>query len=224
MILNAMITLSIYAGALLTPLFLQSVQHVSALDAGLILLLPSLAMALCMAIVGKLYNLMDPRILVVIGIIGMALGSFKMSQLTLETTHAYITTWMTFRNVGMALATMPVTNMGMSCLDRKLSGSGSSVNSWISQSMGALSIGVFTSLVTFLTKQHAAELMRTDVSKTMEEAFVQSKAFVMGINDVYFVAFIIILITFPLSLLLKKEISTEKTHIIKDSEDSQNIV
>ena len=198
-IVRAIVIMSLYAGTLLTPLYLQNVQHMTPLKAGLIMLIPSLMMALFMVVAGKLYNLIDPRILVISGIIAMAIGSLKMSHLSLDTPHAYIIIWMTLRNVGIAFATMPVTNMGMSCIDKKLSGNAASVNNWVGQSIGSLSIGVFTSLLTFMSASHTKDLITTDISKSL----IQSKAYVMGVNDVYFVSFIIILIALPLSLLLK---------------------
>ena len=205
-IVRAIVIMSLYAGTLLTPLYLQNVQHMTPLEAGLIMLIPSLMMALFMVVAGKLYNIIDPRILVIFGIIAMAIGSLKMSHLSLETSHSYIIIWMTLRNVGIAFATMPVTNMGMSCIDKNLSGNAASVNNWVGQSVGSLSIGVFTSLLTFMTVSHTKELINTDITQSL----IQSNAYVMGVNDVYFVSFVVILIALPLSLLLKDKNLSEK--------------
>jgi EmrB/QacA subfamily drug resistance transporter len=204
-IVRSIITMGLYAGSLLTPLFLQNAQHVSALDAGLILLPSSLAMALCMLIVGKLYNSIDPRIFVITGIISMAVGSYMLSHLSLESSHTYVVLCMILRNVGIALATSPVTNMGMSSLDRKLVGNGSSVNNWVSQSIGCLSIGIFTSLLTFRTEQHAADFVKSGAAIKMGKNLVSDKSFVMGINDVYLISMIIVLIAIPLCFLLRKD-------------------
>ncbi|MDT8718181.1 DHA2 family efflux MFS transporter permease subunit [Clostridium sp. 19966] len=206
-IVRAVINMSLYAGTLLTPLFLQNAKHISALETGLIMLPPSLIMALFMLVVGKLYNIMDPRILVIAGIIFMALGSFKMSYLTIDTSNAYIITWMIVRNIGIAIGSMPVTNIGMSSLNRKLSGNGSAVNNWVSQGVGSLAIGIFTSLLTMRTTQHIKELSNLNITPSL----IANKAFVMGVNDVYFISFIIILIALPLSLLLKKEEPEEES-------------
>ncbi|OPX42653.1 putative multidrug resistance protein EmrY [Ruminiclostridium hungatei] len=204
-IIRSVITMGLYAGSLLTPLFLQNAQHISALDAGLVLLPPSLAMALCMLVVGRLYNRVDPRIFVVGGIISMAAGSYLLSQLSLESSHIYIIMCMTLRNVGIAFATAPVTNLGMSSLDRKLAGNGSAVNNWVAQSIGCLSIGIFTSLLSFLAKQHAVDLSQADTAVHMSKVLLNDKAFVMGINDVYFISVIIVLIAIPLCFLFKRE-------------------
>lgn len=204
-IIRSIVTMGLYAGSLLTPLFLQNAQHVSALNAGLVMLPASLAMAVSTVIVGKLYNRLDPRILLVSGVISMAVGSFFLAHLTLETSHTYIVLCMTFRNVGIALSLGTVTMTGMSSLDKKVSGSGSSINNWVAQSIGCLSIGIFTSLLTYQSKQHAADFVNTGAALKMGKDLVANTAFVMGVNDVYFISAIIMVIALPLCFLLKKE-------------------
>ncbi len=203
-IIRSVITMGLYAGSLLTPLFLQNAQHVSALDAGLILLPSSLVMALSMLIVGKLCDRIDPRIFVITGVISMAVGSYFLSHLTVDSSHTYIVLCMMLRNIGIALATSPVTNIGMSSLDRKLVGNGSSVNNWVTQSIGCLSIGIFTSLLTFQAKQHAVDLVKTGDALKLSKDFISDKSFVMGINDVYFISMVIVLIAVPICFLLKR--------------------
>jgi EmrB/QacA subfamily drug resistance transporter len=196
----SIVTISLYAGTLLTPLFLQNTQHLSALDTGLILLPPSLAMALMMPIVGTLYNRIDPRILIMTGICFIALGSWKMSNLISDTPHSYIIFWMTIRYIGISFSTMPITNSGMSIIPRNLSGHASSINNWLRQVSSSLAIGIFSSLLLTRTEYHVKILDTTNVALNL----IQEKAFTMGINDIYFLSTIIVLIGLPLSFMLKK--------------------
>ncbi len=204
-IIRSIVTMALYSGALLTPLFLQNAQHISTLDAGLILLPPAIAMAICTIIVGKIYNRMNPQILARIGIIFIAIGSFFLSRTTLETTHIYIIVSMTFRNIGIALSLNAVTMMGMSALDKKVSGAGSSVNNWLAQSIGCLSIGLFMSLLSYQTKQHVADFVNSGAVLEMGKDLVATTSFVMGVNDIYFISVIIVLLALPLSFLPRKD-------------------
>lgn len=204
-IIRSIVTMGLYAGSLLTPLYLQNAQHVTALDAGLILLPSSLAMALCTIIVGKLYNRMDPRILLVCGVISMSVGSFFLSHLSLDTSHMFVVICMTFRNAGIAFSLGTVTMLGMSSLDKKVSGNGSSINNWVAQSIGCLSISIFTSLLTYKAKEHALHLANNSTIVNMGKEFLTNKAFVMGINDVNLISAIIMLIAVPLCFLLKRD-------------------
>lgn len=195
----SIVTMGLYAGTLLTPLFLQNSQHLSALDTGLILLPPSLAMALMMPVVGTLYNRIDPRILIMSGISLMALGSWKMSNLTAETSHSYVIFWMTIRYVGISFSTMPITNAGMSIIPRTLSGHASSINNWLRQVSSSLAIGIFSSLLVIRTEYHT-KAFEGSIASNM----IQEKAYTMGINDVFLISTIVILIGLPLSFMLKK--------------------
>ncbi len=204
-IIRSIVTMGLYAGSLLTPLFLQNSQHVSALDAGLILLPSSLAMALCTIIVGKLYNKVDPRILLVTGVVSMAAGSFFLAHLNLNTSHTYVVLCMTFRNVGIAMSLGTVTMLGMSSLDKKVAGNGSSINNWVAQSIGCLSIGIFTSLLTYQASSHASTLVASGAAQSLGKEGLSATSFVMGINDVYFISAIIMLLALPLCFFLKKD-------------------
>lgn len=196
----SIVTISLYAGTLLTPLFLQNTQHLSTLDTGLILLPPSLAMALMMPIVGTLYNRIDPRILIMTGICFIALGSWKMSNLISDTPHSYIIFWMTVRYIGISFSTMPITNSGMSIIPRNLSGHASSINNWLRQVSSSLAIGIFSSLLLTRTEYHVKIFSANNTALNL----IQEKAFTMGIDDIFFLSTIIVLIGLPLSFMLKK--------------------
>lgn len=212
-IVGCIITIALNAGALLTPLFLQNVQRESALHTGLILLPASLAMALLMPLVGKLYNYVGPRILILTGISLIAFGSWKMAHLTINTSASYIVFWMIIRNIGISLSTMPSTNSGMSAIPREMSGHASSVNNWIRQGLASLSMGVFASLLTSRTAFHAENIAVLN----SDDKILPLKSFTLAVNDIYAIATIIILIAVPISFYLKKE--KVKIKVTKNTEE-----
>jgi len=193
MILRGVVTMGLYAGSLLTPLFLQQGQGSSALEAGLVLLPASVAMAITTIIIGRIYNRSKPVLFIQVGILSMCLGSYLLSRTSLETSTLYITGSLAFRNIGIALALSTTTMYGMASLDRKIAGNGSAVNNWITQSIGCFSIGLFTSLLSTRTQYHAYEYNQL--------AKAGQKALISGINDVYLVSVFIIFLGFLLSLL-----------------------
>lgn len=210
----SIVTMALYAGTLLTPLYLQNSQHLSALDTGLILFPPSLAMALMMPMVGTLYNRIDPRIIIMTGICFMAFGSLKMSDLTYNTSHLYIIFWMTIRYVGISFSTMPITNSGMSIIPKPLLGHASSINNWLRQVSSSLAIGIFSSLLVMRTEYHTQIL--NNYSGTND--LITEKAFTMGINDIFLISTIIVLIGLPISFMLKR---SSEVNELKSKEASQ---
>jgi EmrB/QacA subfamily drug resistance transporter len=201
LIISSIITISLYSGAFLMPLFLQRIQGLTPLATGLILLPASLAMALLMPLVGRLYGTLGPSALMTVGILLIAAGTYALSRLTPDVSHAYVLMWMLVRNVGISLSMMPASNAGMEQIPRELSGHASSISNWLRNVFGAFSIAIFTSLLSTFSARQAQVLVQQGVTDRRQlEAF----SFVGGINDVCLVATIIALVAVPLSLSIRK--------------------
>jgi MFS family permease len=181
--------------------FLQKIQGVTPLETGLILLPSSLAMALLMPLVGRLYGTLGPSTLMTAGVLLIAGGTYALSRLTPEISHSYMLMWMLVRNVGIALSMMPASNAGMEQIPRELSGHASSLSNWLRNVFGAFSIAIFTSLLSTFSTREAEVLVRQGMTERRQ---LELFSFVAGINDVYLVATVIALVAVPLSLGIRK--------------------
>jgi EmrB/QacA subfamily drug resistance transporter len=198
--ITCVINIALYAGSIMTPIFLQSVQHLTALESGIVLLPASLAMVVFMLLTGKLYDRVGPIALAAFGLALMSLGLWRMSGLAVGTSRDYIRVWKAVVYAGLAFASMPAAYAGMSILPKRLSGHGSSINNWLKQVTGSLSIGVFSSLLATRASFHrdqAIALGRADSSNA-----AQARYFVQGLDDVYAIACVIALVGVPLALSL----------------------
>ncbi|WP_135554162.1 MDR family MFS transporter [Paenibacillus cymbidii] len=204
LIIASIITISLYSGTYLTPLFLQQIQHVTPLDSGLILLPASLAMAIAMPAVGKLYGKIGPMRLMIAGIALIAVGTLALSWLSVDVSHGYIIFWMLVRNIGIALSTMPASNAGMEEIPRELSGHASSINNWIRNVLGSFAIALFTSMLASRQTVHVADL-KSAAEGAGDQAAIGVQAFTMSVNDVYLLATIIVLVSLPIALLVRKK-------------------
>lgn len=81
LIINCIVTISMYAGTLLVPLFLQTVLQLSPMDAGIIMLPGAMVMAAASPIVGRLYDKVGPFKLILSGILLIAVSTGFMSQI-----------------------------------------------------------------------------------------------------------------------------------------------
>ncbi|WP_072331866.1 MULTISPECIES: DHA2 family efflux MFS transporter permease subunit [unclassified Paenibacillus] len=201
LVISSMITVSLYSGTYLTPVFLQNIQHVSALQTGLILLPSSLAMALFMPVTAKLYARLGPAKLIIAGITLIAVGTLAMANLHVDTTQTYIVLWMTVRNIGIALAMMPASNAGMEVIPRELSGHASSASNWIRQGLGSFSIGLFTTMLASRVATHTTDL--TVSGEIQNKTLLGATAFTNSVNDVYLLATFVVLLGIPFALLLR---------------------
>lgn len=201
LILTSIITISLYSGMLLTPVFLQNIQRVTPMDTGLILLPSSLAMAIITLFVGKLYTVIGPRVLMLVGIVVMAAGTLPLSWLSVNISHEYILLCMVVRNIGIALTMMPASNAGMEQIPPQLSGHASSISNWLRNVFGSFAIAIFTSLLTSRTTAHFKDLAAAgDTDKT----HMQMMSFTMSVNDVYLVATVIVLAALPFAYFIRK--------------------
>jgi len=201
LLIATILTISLYSGTFLTPVFLQRIQHVSAMDTGLILLPASLAMALVMPVVGKLYGIVGPRWLMAAGIVLLTIGTLTLSWLSIDVSHSYILFWMIVRNLGIALVMMPSSNAGMELVPRELSGHASAIMNWTRNVFGSFAIAVFTTLLATRATHHGKALaMAGDTDMT----HISMMSFTMSVNDVYLIATFIAVAALPLSLLVGK--------------------
>jgi len=202
LIISSIVTISLYSGTFLTPIFLQNIQHITPLDTGLILLPASLVMALSMPIVGKLYSIVGPRILIFIGISLIAIGTLTLSWLSVDVSRGYIVFWMIVRNLGIAFATMPSSNAGMEQIPRTLSGHATSISNWVRNVFGSFAIALFTSVLSTQTATHAKDLASSGLKDKVQ---IGMQSFTMSVNDVYLLATFIVLAALPLSLFIGKQ-------------------
>jgi EmrB/QacA subfamily drug resistance transporter len=202
LITTTIVTISLYSGTFLTPLFLQSVQHVTPLDTGIILLPASLAMAVAMPIIGKLYTRFGPFILSIPGVVLIVVGTLAVSWLSTSTSHLYIIFWMAIRNIGVALTMMPSSNAGMEEIPAVLSGHASAITNWVRNVFGSFAIALFSTLLATHIPTHVIELSKAGAGSKQTITLL---AYTMSVNDVYLVATFIALAALPFTFLVRKK-------------------
>lgn len=201
LVITCILNISLYSGMMMTPVFLQTIQGVSPMDAGLILLPSSLAMAIAMPFVGKLYHKVGPRVLVILGLSLVTLGSLPLSWLSVSTPHSYLLWCMVIRSLGIGLTMMPASNYGMEQIPPQLSGHASSINNWTRSALGSFAIAVFTSLMASRSVIHGRELAASGVR---DPGQLEMSAITMGIDDVYLIAAIIAAAAIPIAFFIRR--------------------
>ncbi|SEN59579.1 MDR family MFS transporter [Paenibacillus sp. OV219] len=199
--ITSIVTISLYSGTFLSPVFLQNIQHVSTLDTGLILLPASLAMALMTPLVGKLFTRIGPRPLLITGVLLMAGGTLPLSWLSVDIPHGYILFWMIIRNLGISFAMMPASNAGMQAVPKQFSGHASSLTNWIRNVLGSFAIAIFTTMLSSRSIEHGKDLAKAGAT---DPTYIKIMAFTMSINDVYLIASIIVIVALPVTFFIPK--------------------
>jgi EmrB/QacA subfamily drug resistance transporter len=141
------VSVALFAGAFYIPVFLQLVRGMGALQSGLTLMPGALASGLMMPFAGRLYDRVGPLPAVVTGSVILAVSTFLMRSISLETGAGTIALWMAFRGVGMGLAMMPAMTAGMAVIPVELVGRASSISNILQRVAGALGIALLTVLL-----------------------------------------------------------------------------
>lgn len=200
LIINCIITIALYSGTFLIPVFLQDIQQSTPLKTALVLLPGSIVMAVMSPVVGKLYSRIGPFWLILSGILLLSISTWELSHITLAITHTRVAMLMALRNVGIALAFMPVTNAGMSAVPKSITGHASSVTNWVRQATGALSIAVFSSLLAARSLAHQKELSG---GASAGGALIKAQGMTLGVQDIFLIATVVGLLAIPLTFLLR---------------------
>jgi len=157
LVLIAVAITGLFSTLYFLPQFLQNIQGLQPLDAGLVLVPSAAVLVVLMPIAGRLYDAIGPKIPVAVGLALMAYGTYLLAGLTLDTPRADIELWTSIRNMGTGLAMMPIITSGVSALPATLTLSGTAMNNIMQRVMSSVAVALFGSLNSIQTAQLATD-------------------------------------------------------------------
>ncbi len=169
-----------FAMAFLLSLYLQNIKGLSPSQAGQIILLQAVAMAVTTPLAGKLADKVQPRLIATCGCIIVAIVFWVFSQLTISSSTNYISGALLLLGVGFGLFSTPNSNAVMgSAAKNELGVASSSLN--LSRSIGNLfGMSIVNLLVHYyLGDSTFAAAGNNDLMKAISVAFSMSLAFVI---------------------------------------------
>jgi EmrB/QacA subfamily drug resistance transporter len=214
----SLVTIGLFGGIFLTPLFLQNIQGVSAMDTGEILIPQALAMAIMMPIAGRLFDKIG---VIPLGLVGLTLTSvmtYQLHRLTVDTSFHWLETVLAVRGIGIGLCMMPLSTAGMNAVAPQQVGNASSLSNLIRQVAASMGIAVLTAIMQHRSALHAQYISESVDSTGMQyfqnifgssavstvSGLIQREAAAWAIGDTFLISAIPLFITIPLVLLFKK--------------------
>nr|WP_239565534.1 DHA2 family efflux MFS transporter permease subunit [Brevibacillus fulvus] len=155
---SGLVMMGMFGGVFLTPLYLQNVQMLTPVDAGLVMMPQSIAMAVMMPISGRLFDKVGALPLALVGLTLMGTTTYELHRLTLSTPNTWLDTVLTIRGLGMGLCMMPLSTVGMNAVPREIIGKASSVSNLTRQVMGSMAIAILTAIMNNRATFHAAQI------------------------------------------------------------------
>ncbi len=151
-------TVGMFSGIFFLPLFLQSIRGMGAMETGLLMMPGALVSGLMMPIIGRLFDKIGPRPLVLLGLLTLAFVSFLFRNLNLATATVTIMVWNMLRSMVIPLANMPAQTASMVDIPTELIGRASSITNIISRVSSSFGIAVLTSMLTTRQAIHGARI------------------------------------------------------------------
>jgi len=139
----AMIT--VFSSLYFIPQFLQLVQGMQPLRAGLVMVPSAAVLLMMMPIAGRLYDMFGPRWPAAAGMAILATGSFLLSGITPDTPLEDVALWSAIRQLGSGLCFMPIITAGISALPSRLTGAASGMNNIVQRVASSVAIAALGS-------------------------------------------------------------------------------
>ncbi|HMF42371.1 MAG TPA: DHA2 family efflux MFS transporter permease subunit [Polyangia bacterium] len=146
-LIGAMMFAILMSITFLLPLFMQQLLGFTALQSGEALMPRALAMMVGIPLVGRLYNRVQPRILIIIGVLLVALSAYLMSHYTLETGARSVVGAIVIQGLGFAAIFVPLTTVALAGIPRYRLTDATGLNSLLRQIGGSLGLAAFATLL-----------------------------------------------------------------------------
>lgn len=159
LVITSVLTLALMGGSYVLPLFLQNVRGYTAMETGLIMLPAALVMGVLMPVSGALFDKLGAKPVVIPGLIILAVSSFELSTaINMNSTKESIMLISCIRSIGMGLAMMPISTVGMNAVKGEMIPKASALNNTIRQIASSLSITIMTVLIQSKTNYNYSKL------------------------------------------------------------------
>jgi DHA2 family multidrug resistance protein len=150
-LIGAMMFAILMSITFLLPLFMQELLGFPALASGEALMPRALAMMVGIPLVGRLYNFVQPRILVILGVVLVAFSASLMSHYTLATSSRSVVGAIVIQGFGFASLFVPLTTVAMAHIPRLRLADAAGLNSLLRQIGGSLGLAGFATLLPHFT-------------------------------------------------------------------------
>lgn len=233
--LGVVIGFALFGSSFLLPQFTQELLKDPAYQAGLVLMPRALTMLLAMPIVGRLYNMVSPRMMIGAGVVLLAYAYWRLGHFTL-----YVGFWsflpiLVMSGIGMGASMVTLSTVSLSTIPRHAMTAASSLYTLTRREAGNVAYAALATLVARRGQFHRSDLVdsisptnpafrRADAEfrsallgaglhsapgqrrdLAMVNALINRQSTMMAYNDCFWLVVPMFLIVLPLLFLLPKE-------------------
>ncbi|MGG1401507.1 DHA2 family efflux MFS transporter permease subunit [Bacillus salipaludis] len=205
-IINVIVTMAMFSGMILMPIYMQNIHGFSPLEAGFALLPGGVVMGIMSPITGKLFDKYGAKWLAIIGLAITIFTTYALTRLHTDTSFSYVISVYTIRMFGISLLMMPIFTAGLNDLGLSLNKYGTAMVNTLRMVAGAVGMAFFVSIMTNNGKSHVETIMsQNQISPTdkIHMALAIKQGTVMGIDDAFMIATYLTIAAFILAFFIK---------------------
>jgi EmrB/QacA subfamily drug resistance transporter len=206
-VINMIITMSMYSGMILLPIYLQSIRGFSPLDAGLLLLPGAILMGIMSPITGIIFDKIGAKWLSVAGLIITVFTTYEFSRLAIDTTYNHMILMYSLRMFGMSMLMMPIQTAGMNQLPQRLNAHGSAMSQTLRNVAGALGTAFLVTIMTNTASRRVKELIiQGKIAETDKAGILHAtrQGTIYGINHAFVIATWMTVVALALAFFIRK--------------------
>jgi EmrB/QacA subfamily drug resistance transporter len=206
-IINVLITISMFAGMILLPIFLQNIRQFTPMESGLMMLPGAILMGIMSPITGAIFDKVGARWLSVIGLAITVVTTFEFTRLTDVTTYTHMILIYTIRMVGMSLMMMPIQTAGLNQLPQSMNAHGTAMSNTLRTIAGSIGTAVLVTVMTMQAKSHGLALaIEGGISPTDKKAMahITAESTIYGINQAFVIATWLAVVALFLAFFIRK--------------------
>jgi DHA2 family multidrug resistance protein len=205
--LGAIIGFALFGSTFLLPQMTQEVLGYPAFRAGMVLFPRAASMFLIMPLVGRLYNLISPRIMISFGMIVLAVSFWQLGGLGIDVTFSDFVAPLVETGIGIGCSIVLLSTISLSSLRRADMTAAAGIYTLVRRVSGNVSYAVLATLVERRTIVH---------SSGMAGGILNQQARMSAYTDCYKLLAMLFVVALPLTLLLpKKGVPTEEAETIE---------
>lgn len=159
-VLGSSVNMIIYVTIVLLPQFLQSLMGYTAMLSGFSLAPRVLSCVVMLAVIGKMVEKIDNRILISVGFVFLALSTIMYANLNLSISFVYVVLPNILMGVGVILVFIPVSALALGTLPKMELSNGAGLHSLCKCVTTAFVISMSSTLVARLSQVHQTYLVR----------------------------------------------------------------
>ncbi|KAF4323820.1 hypothetical protein G195_003026 [Phytophthora kernoviae 00238/432] len=206
-IINMLVTMAMFAGMILLPIFLQNIRGFSPIESGLLMMPGAILMGIMSPITGRIFDKVGARWLSVAGLAITAITTWGLSRLSIDTTYGYMMFIYTARMFGMSMLMMPIQTAGLNQLPQRLNAHGTAMSNTLRTVAGAIGTAILVTIMSSKLKSHLADTLATGQIAADDKAAMlraTADATIYGVNYAFVVATAMTVVALLLAFFIRK--------------------